>query len=448
MRFRNILSAMLLSILAVQAADANPEVPGAAQDKPIALVGGTIHPVSGPAIEGGTLVFDKGKIVAIGRDVAIPADAQRVDVPGKHVYPGLIDANSQLGLVEVPTVRGSRDQAETGLINPNVKAEVAFNPDSELIPVARSGGILSVLSVPSGGLITGQSACMQLDGWTWEDMCLQGAVGMHITWPRMEPIEAWWIEESSGQQVEDRDRALKALREALADARAYRAARAAHADKQAPPQDHDLRWEAMIPVLEGKRRVFIDAEDIRQIQAAVAFAEQEGLKAVIVGGYDAPLCAPLLKKHNIPVIIGGIHRLPQRRHEAHDASFTLPERLRAAGVAYCIAGMIGGPSGSLPSNVRNLPYHAATAAAYGLPADEALKSVTLYPAQILGVADRIGSLEPNKDATLIVTTGDLLEISTAVTAAYIQGRAVSLNDRHKRLWEKYKEKYRRGANES
>ena len=214
----------------------------------------------------------------MGRDLAVPPEAERVDVTGKHVYPGLIDANSQLGLVEVPTVRGSRDQSETGLVNPNVKAEVAFNPDSELIPVARSGGILAVLSVPSGGLITGQSACMQLDGWTWEDMCLQGSVGMHVTWPRMEPIEAWWVEESSGQQVEDRDRALKTLRKALADARAYRTGRLAQTDKQTPPQDIDLRWEAMIPVLEGKRRVFIDAEDIRQIQAAVAFVEQEGLR--------------------------------------------------------------------------------------------------------------------------------------------------------------------------
>ncbi len=374
-----ILSAALLFCLIGRTTQANPEIPGAAQTSPVALVGGTVHPVSGPAIEGATLIFDKGKIVAVGRDVTIPPEAERVDVTGKHVYPGLIDANSQLGLVEVPTVRGSRDQSETGLVNPNVRAEVAFNPDSELIPVARSGGVLAVLSVPSGGLITGQSACMQLDGWTWEDMCLQGAVGMHITWPRMEPIEAWWVEESSGQQVEERDRALKTLREALSDARAYRTARLAHADKQAPPQDQDLRWEAMISVLEGKRRVFIDAEDIRQIQAAVAFAEQEGLRAVIVGGYDAPLCAPLLKKHDIPVIIGGVHRLPQRRHEAHDAAFTLPERMRAAGLKYCIAGMIGGPSGSLPSNVRNLPYHAATAAAYGLPADEALEKRDALP---------------------------------------------------------------------
>jgi imidazolonepropionase-like amidohydrolase len=199
----------------------------------------------------------------------------------------------------------------------------------------------------------------------------------------------------------------------------------------------------MIPVLEGKTRVFIEAEDIQQIQAGLAFAEQEGLRPVIVGGYDAAECVPLLKKHDAPVIVGGVHRLPRRNHEAYDSAFTLPERLRAAGVKFCIAGLLGGPSGSQPSNLRNLPYHAATAAAYGLPPEEALKSVTLYTAEILGVADRIGSLEPGKDATLIVATGDILDMPTQVTAAYIQGRAVSLSDRHKRLWEKYKEKYRR-----
>jgi imidazolonepropionase-like amidohydrolase len=446
MRESIMKSCLLLSgavMVAVSAAQASPEIPGAPQDHPIALVGGTVHPVSGPTIENGTVLFDGGKIVAVGRDVALPGNTERVDVQGKHVYPGLIDANSQLGLVEVPSVRGSRDQSETGLVNPNVKAEVAFNPDSELIPVGRSGGVLSVLCVPSGGLVTGTSACMHTDGWTWEDMCLKSAVGLHVTWPRSEPIEAWWIEESVSEQAENRDRALKTIRQALADARAYRAAKLACANGAGPLPEHDSRWEAMIGVLEGKTRVFFAAEDIGQIQAALAFAEQEGLKPVIVGGYDAAECVPLLKKHNAPVIIGGVHRLPRRADEAYDASFTLPERLRAAGVPFCIAGVMGGASGSQPSNVRNLPYHAATAAAYGLPADEALKSVTLYAAQILGVAERIGSLEPGKDATLIVTTGDILEIPTHVTAAYLQGRAASLNDRHKRLWEKYKEKYRR-----
>ncbi|HEY4310675.1 MAG TPA: amidohydrolase family protein [Pirellulales bacterium] len=422
---------------------ATPEVPGAPQTHAIALVGGTIHPVSGPVIEHGTLVFDGGKITAVEKGIAVPAEAHFVDVSGKHVYPGLIDANSQLGLVEIPSVRGTRDMAETGEINPNVKAQVAFNADSELIPVGRSGGILSVLTVPNGGLITGQSACMQLDGWSWEDMCLKPGVAMHINWPQMAPIEAWWIEETGATQMQDRDKSLKAIRRAFADARAYATAKeASAAGKGAAPQ-FDARWEAMIPVLERKMPVFIDAEETQQIQAAVSFADQEKLRLVIVGGYDAPACAELLKKHDVPVIVAGVHRLPRRRGDAYDAPFTVPAKLQAAGITFCIGGVIGGASGSSPANIRNLPHHAGTAAAYGLPAEDALKSVTLYAAKILGVDDRIGSLDVGRDATLIVTTGDPLDIPTHVTAAYVQGREVQLNDRHKRLWEKYKEKYRR-----
>ena len=437
-----LLAALLVAILP-SVASATPEVPGAPQEHPIALVGATVHPVSGPPMANATLLFDNGKIVAIGTDVAIPANAERVELTGKHIYPGLIDANSQLGLVEVSSVRGSRDQTETGLINPNVRAEVAFNPDSELIPVSRSGGVLTVLTVPSGGLIAGKSACMQLDGWTWEEMRLKGDVGLHITWPTMSPIEAWWIETSTADQISERDKSLKALRQAMVEAKAYQIAKRAEADGKSGPPEFDARWEAMLPVLAGKLPVYFDAEETQQIQAALAFAEQHSLRAVIVGGYDALHCASLLKKGNVPVIVGGVHRLPTRKADPHDAPFTLPARLKAAGIPFCIAGVIGGASGSSPANVRNLAYHAATATAYGLAADEALKAVTLYPAQILGVADRIGSLEAGKDATLLVTTGDPLEISTQVTAAYLQGRAISLNDRHKRLWEKYKEKYRR-----
>lgn len=439
MTFLRTSCALLLALVCASRALASPEVPGPPQDHPIALVGAKVFPVSGPPIDNATVLLDGGKIVALGAEVPIPEKAERVDVRGKQIYPGLIDANTQLGLIEVPTIRGSRDTNEIGSINPNVKAEVAFNPDSELIPVARSAGVLTVLTVPSGGTISGLSACMLLDGWTWEDMCLRPQIGLHLDWPSVAPVEALWNEPPRTERAEDRDRALKSLRQAVADTRAYGTAKKAHADGQGPEPDHDARWEAMLDVLAGKIRVFIHAEDIQQIQSALAFAEQEGLKSVIVGGYDAPACAALLKKHNVPVIVGGVHRLPRRRSDAYDTAFTLPARLRAAGIVFCIAA----PTGSPASNVRNVSHHAGTAAAYGLAHDEALKAVTLYPAQILGVADRIGSLEAGKDATLIVTTGDPLEIPTQVTAAYIQGRPVSLNDRHKRLWEKYKEKYRR-----
>jgi len=236
------------------------------------------------------------------------------------------------------------------------------------------------------------------------------------------------------EQTPRADEQFKALDQAFADARAYMTAK-----KAGKRIDHDARWEAMAPLLEGKVPLIVAADEVRQIRAAVAFATREKVKAVILGGYDAPLCADLLKKYDVPVIVNGIHRLPLRPDSPYDEPFTVPERLREAGVKYCItlSHRFGG------SDVRNLPYHAATAAAHGLPADEALKAITLYPAQILGCADRVGSLEAGKDATLIVADGDVLETPTHVEQAFVQGRQVDLTSKHTQLWQKYREKYRR-----
>jgi imidazolonepropionase-like amidohydrolase len=428
--------AFLLCLLSAPAL-ASPEIPGAPQKHPIALVGCVIHPVTGPELHEGVLLFDKGRIVAVGRDVALPADADKIDLAGQHVYPGLIDAYTHLGLVEIPMVRATVDQSETGRINPNAKAQVAVNPDSELLPVTRSGGVLTALVAPSGGLLSGTSAVMQLDGWTWEEMMLRPNVGMHLHWPQMAPIHTWRLEMSAQDQLQTRDKSLAEIRRAVGDARAYQTAKEAHANGNGPPFEFDARWEAMIPLLEGKLPLVVEADEIQQIQSALAFAERERLKLILVGGYDAPHCAELLKRRQVSVIVGGVYRLPRRRDDGVDTPFTVPARLREAGIEFCISSL------ERTANVRNLPYHAGMAAAHGLPADEALKAVTLYAARILGVADRIGSLEAGKDATLIVTTGDPLEIPTQVTRAFIQGREVQLNDRHKRLWEKYKEKYRR-----
>lgn len=414
---------------------AGPEIPGAPQTQPIALTGGVIHPVSGPELRDAVLVFDQGRITAVGRDVVLSEGVQRIDLAGKHVYPGLIDAHSHLGLVEIPSVRGTVDHAETGRINPNVKAEVAVNPDSELIPVTRSGGVLVCATAPGGGLISGMSAVLQLDGWTWEEMCVRRNAAMHVMWPRMVAVYTWRLDDANQAATVGRDKPLLELRRTFADARAYWSAQKARNPQTAA--EHDARWEALIPVLEGKVPLHVEADEIQQIQSAVAFAQAEGVRVVIVGGYDAPDCADLLKKYDIPVIVAGVQRLPQRRHDPYDAAFSVPARLQAAGVRYCISG--AGRMG----NVRNLPHHAALAAAFGLPADEALKSITLHAARILGIDDRLGSLEPGKDATLIVTTGDPLEITTQVTRAFIQGREVDLSDRQKRLYAKYREKYAR-----
>ncbi len=296
--------------------------------------------------------------------------------------------------------------------------------------------MLTVVAAPSGGLISGVSAVMQLDGWTWEDMTLHSA-GMHLNWPRAIPVRAWWNEETAKQQLAKRKKDLAEIRQALADARAYLGARNSIGKPGVAAARFDSRWEAMIPLLQRKLPLIVHADEVSQIQDAVAFAAREKVRLIIYGGYDAPECVELLRKHNVSVIVAGVHRLPRRRHDEYDAPFTVPARLKEAGVPFCISGA------EWASNVRNLPHHAATAAAYGLSRDEALRSITLSPAEILGVANRIGSLRAGKDATLIVTDGDILEITTHVQIAYLGGRKVDLTDKQKLLWKKYQEKYRR-----
>ncbi|MDA7657820.1 amidohydrolase family protein [Verrucomicrobia bacterium] len=405
----------------------NSSIPGEAASGPIAIVGGTLYPVTSPPIEHGTLLIRDGKIAAIGKDVEIPIEASRVDVSGMSVYPGLFNSDGRLGLV------ASRDFSEVGRINPNVRVEVAVNPDSELLPVTRSGGVLLSLTVPEGGLVSGTSAILQMDGWTWEDLTLKAPVGLHINWPRMRGV----TKENSGKSEESPDeKSIRELRSFFENARAYHANRSG---KLSIGLNLDLRFEALKPILKREIPIIVAAESAAQIQSAISFAVEQSVRIIIYGGYDAEACASLLKRHDIPVIIGGTHRLPRRRSEPYDAPFTLPNRLRLAGVSYCITAndSFGAP------NTRNLPYQAGHAVAFGLPHNEGLKAITIYPARILGVSDRVGSLEIGKDATVIVTTGDPLETTTQVTRAFIQGKSIDLSDRHKSLWKKYRERLRR-----
>ncbi|MEX1275682.1 MAG: amidohydrolase family protein [Bacteroidota bacterium] len=440
---KNNIAILALSLaVAVSTASASDYNPAAKQKKPIALVGGTIHTVSGAVIENGTVVFDKGKIISLGVNIAIPANAERMNVAGKHVFPGLIDAANNLGLSEVSLgAPGTVDASEVGLINPNVRAEVAVNPESEHIPVARSGGVTVVVTYPGGGLISGLAAAMMMDGWTWEDMTLQSGVGLVITWPSMVFSPSPFSQQTRESWRENRDNNLKSIREAFAEARAYMNAKKAEQGRGVPYHDVDPRWAAMIPVLEGKMPVLVNAAEITQIQSAIQWAEQEMVKLVIVGGRDAWRISDQLKAAKIPVIFTDVQNGPNRRWEDYDQVFKTASMLSKAGVPFCITGDRSGP------NARNLPHHAANAAAYGLAKDEALKSITLYPAQILGIADRVGSLEVGKDATLLVTTGDILEITTNVEQAFIQGKKLDMRDKHKNLYDKYKEKYRQLSEE-
>ncbi len=434
-----LLSSALL--LATVPAPASDNIPAKAQDHPIALTGATIHPISGPDVEGGTIIFDKGKIVAIGTNVQLPPNTEVITLTGKHVYPGLISSATTIGLTEIGEVRATVDVRETGTINPNIRAEVAVNPESELIPVARANGITLAAATPDGQLIAGTSAMIMMDGWTWEDMTLRAPLAMNLSWPEMNIVHAWWMRKSDEEQKKERDTRLKELAEAFRDARAYMNAKKAESDKGLPYHNVDVRWEAMIPVLEGKLPVVVWASDVQQIEAAVAWADQEKIRIIIGGGHDAWRVTDLLKSRNIPVLAGGIHRLPERRFEEYDEPEMLPMKLYNAGIRFAIITEDESP------HERNLPYQAARAAAFGLPRDIALRSITLSPAEIFGVADRVGSLESGKDATLIVTSGDPLEIRSNVVMEFIQGKRIDLSSRHTRLYEKYREKYSRLKNE-
>lgn len=428
--------------LATAFAYATPNVPPPPQTTPLVITGATLHTVSGATIANGSLRIEGGRIVAIGgpEGASDVRGAQVVPLAGKHVYPGFISANSVLGLAEVGAVRATDDLTEAGAINPNARALVAVNPDNEVITVTRANGVLAELSVPQAGdsgLITGTSALVQLDGWTWEDMGLVPAVALHVRLPMMRfnlalyppPLDALLDELRKASA-----KRLRMLEDAFERAAAYRVAKMNGEAKRT-----DTRWEAMLPVFDGSRPVFMQADDVAQIRYALAFAQRFGLRLVIVGGTDAWRLAPLLRERDVPVIIAGVHRLPERRDEAPDTAYRLAAQLAQAGVRYCIAR--GANSFQTPYD-RNLPYEAATAAAHGLDPTEALRAITLYPAQILGVADRLGSLEVGKLASLVVTDGDPLDIRTRVERVYIQGREIDLSNRQTRLLDKYRERLR------
>ena len=411
------------------------QIPAPSQDHPILIQGGTIHTISHGILEYADILFVDGKITSLGHNLDIPAEAEIIDASGQHVFPGLISAGSTLGLQEIGAVRATRDYAEVGAVNPNVRANVSYNPDSELIPITRSNGILLALSVPRSGLVSGTSSLMMLDGWTWEDATLKHPVGLHLFWPSMNIPKP-----KPGKQKEkkDKDSRLKSIQkidDLIQESRAYAQLKATGS----PSFKHDLRLEGMLPVISGEIPVFIHANEVQQIEAAVYWAERQSMKMVLVGGKDSWRVTQLLKDREIPVIYTQTHSTPMRRFEQYDQAFITPSQLYAAGIKFCISNS---ESPFQTPHIRNLPYHAAKAASYGLSWKEALRSITLSPAEILGVEDQVGSLEAGKDATLFIADGDILDVRTQVNMAFIFGRRVDLSDRHKTLYSKYRNKYK------
>ncbi len=414
------------------------QLPAEAPDGPIALTEAAIFPVSSPGIESGTLLIEDGKIKAIGADIEIPPGTTTISLAGKSIYPGFIESHSQLGLTEIAAVKATNDYREPGAINPNVKALVSINMENAVLPVTRSGGVLVALSAPDGGIISGRSSIVQLEGWTYEDMAIKPIAALQVKWPlqSLHPrLTARLKKDKLKEEKEELEEQKQQLHDFFDMAKAYHAGRSESANATA----FDSKLEAMRDVIAGKVPMMVRADRAAEIRAAVAFAVKEKLGIIILGGYDAEKCADLLKQHNVPVIVSATHRLPLRRDDRHDACYTLPARLKKAGVKFCISST----DRSETWNARNLPFQAGTAAAWGLDADEALRAITLSPAEILGIDQRVGSLEAGKDATLIVTSGDPLEAISTIDRAWIAGREIDLSNHQTRLYQKYREKYRR-----
>ncbi|MDQ3685027.1 MAG: amidohydrolase family protein [Acidobacteriota bacterium] len=395
--------------------------------------------VSGAEIDNGTLVIRNGRIEAVGAgNVTAPAGAQEIDARGLIVYPGMMDAATSMGLVEIGAVAATVDIAEVGDMNPHAQAISAVNPHNASVDVTRVSGVTSVAALPSGGIISGQAAVIHLNGTTPREMALAASAALVIDFPRVSAGFGFIAQQQPpniNQAVETRDRQIERLRKMLRDAEAYGRTHDAYArDKSLPRPDTDNALHALVPFVRGERPVIFRADRERDIRAAVNFASEMKLRPVILGGNDAWKAATLLKERNVPVILTGVLDLPPREDDSYDVLYENAAKLGAAGVRFCIS------TGGSGAQVRDLPFHAGMAAAFGLPRLEALKAVTLYPAQIMNVADRVGSIEVGKIANLVITDGDLLEARTNVRHLFIEGRQIPLTSRHTQLYEQFKDR--------
>ncbi|HEV8370767.1 MAG TPA: amidohydrolase family protein [Pyrinomonadaceae bacterium] len=396
--------------------------------------------VSGADIENGSVVIRDGKIEAVGVTVNAPAGAQTIEGRGLSVYPGMIDIGTSMGLVEVPQgASGTVDTSEVGEFNPNSRAIIAVNPHSAHIAVTRVEGITNVLSAPTGGLISGQAAFLSLLGTSPKEMGVVQNAALVINYPRISGGGGGGFGGFQQQQGNLQDtltaneRQVEQIRKLLRDGEAYGRSLDAYAkDSSLPRPNMNLVLEALVPYVRGLQPVIFRADREAEIRGAIKFAEEMKLKPIILGGDDAWKVTSLLKEKSVPVILTGVFQLPNREDDPYDLLYENASKLQQAGVRFCIS------SGDAGAEARNLPLYAGMASAFGLSKTDALKAVTLYPAQIMNVADRLGSIEVGKMANLVVTDGDLLEIRTRIRYLFIDGRQVPLTSRHTELNDAFK----------
>ena len=432
-----ILTAATLLLAGAPCLAQSDIVPARPQSRPIAVINAVVHTATtGTAgfengvIENGHVLFDGGRITSVGPGMpTLPADCEIIDAKGRHLAPGFCAFPTAIGLVETLQVEVTDDRVEVGDLRPEVTPAVAINPDSDLITVSRAAGILLSVSVPDGGLISGNASALRLDGWTPEEITIDPSVGLVMTWPMVEPARSFASRRSPEEQKRRAMEELARIARFFDDMKAILAARAAD-----PTVAHDQRAEAMRDVLSGKDPVFVQVGRTAQIESAVAWCTARGMRCVIVGGDGIERAIPLLQAHKVAVILNGIHRIPGNRHAPTDEAYTLPRKLAEAGIEFSIA------TGDEPAHTRNLPHHAATAAAFGLDREAALRAVTATPCRLAGIGNRYGTIETLRSATLILTEGHPLEITSSVTHAWIDGRAIDLDSHQSQMKAKYDEK--------
>jgi imidazolonepropionase-like amidohydrolase len=403
-----------------------------------AIQNAKIVTLAGAAIDRGTIVIERGKIKAVGASVAVPPGAEIINGEGLQVYPGLFDSVSQLGLTEIGSVSASNDETELGAYNPQVIAATAVNPVSEHLPIARANGLTHALAVPGLGTATtlgGQASAINLSGWTVEEMLVKKSVAQVLNWPSLEEgrggfdFATFSARRRPFSEVKaDYEKKVHELEDWFERTRRYLQARE-HED--ASGRDRDLKLDALVPVVKGDLPLLVHADRERDIKNAIEFCEKQKVKMILASGADSYKIADLLAKKNIPVILGPVQELPATDDEPYDVRNTTPGVLQKAGVKFALATFNS-------SDSRTLPYEIGNAVSYGLSWDDAIKAITVSPAQILGLADQLGTLEVGKTANLFITNGDPLEIRTQVKYLFINGQPTSLENRHHQLYEKWR----------
>ncbi|MGN6401863.1 MAG: amidohydrolase family protein [Flavisolibacter sp.] len=396
------------------------------------ITNATVHVGNGQVLNNASVVITDGKIASVGTSVTIPPGSTQINAQGKHVYPGLILPTSNLGLVEIGAVRASTDVREIGDMNPDIHSIVAYNTDSKVINTLRSNGILLANIVPEGSFVAGQSSVVQLDAWSYQDAAYKTDEGLHVYMPSLLPRPRFGRfrgpQQANADPVKEGLEKMDELKSFFREAKAYFA--------EGSHTTTNLKFESVKGLFDKKQKLYMHANTVKQMLVALDFVKEFGFDMVIVGGSDSWQIADLLKQYNVSVVLSQPHSLPTLEDDDVDQPYKTAAALQKAGVLFSITDDDGQTRG------RNLPFNAGTASAYGLTKEQALQAITLNAAKILGVADKTGSIEVGKDANVIISDGDILDMRTSqVTDAFIQGRKINLTDKQKQLDEKYKHKY-------